>query len=104
MDLLLAIVRAIRWRLLGFPLERDDGEYAYMGRVILEGGSRYGEAANMKWPETCLAYAVTMGIFGQTTVGSHTGLLLVSIASSLLLFGLGRRVGGPICEAAGIRS
>lgn len=52
MALVALVVFAVRWRLREFPLERDEGEYAYMGRLILEGGAPYGEAANMKWPGT----------------------------------------------------
>ncbi len=31
------LVVAIRIRLLGIPLERDEGEYAYAGQLILQG-------------------------------------------------------------------
>ncbi|MEI8358775.1 MAG: hypothetical protein WCH13_09845, partial [Deltaproteobacteria bacterium] len=32
-----AAATAIRWHLLDVPLERDEGEYAYAGRLLLEG-------------------------------------------------------------------
>jgi hypothetical protein len=31
------LVIAIRFRLLAIPLERDEGEYAYAGQLILQG-------------------------------------------------------------------
>jgi hypothetical protein len=31
------LVLAIRIRLLGIPLDRDEGEYAYAGQLILQG-------------------------------------------------------------------
>ena len=31
------LVIAIRIRLLGIPLERDEGEYAYAGQLMLQG-------------------------------------------------------------------
>ncbi len=96
MAVVVLVVCAVRWRLREFPLERDEGEYAYMGRLILEGGAPYGEAANMKWPGTWLAYAALMAVFGQTTAGIHTGLLLVNLASTLLLFVLARRICGTV--------
>ena len=34
---LLAVVICVRIRLLDFPLERDEGEYAYAGQLILQG-------------------------------------------------------------------
>ena len=65
------LVIAIRIRLLGIPLERDEGEYAYAGQLILQGIPPYKLAYNMKFPGTYAAYAVIMSIFGQTIVGIH---------------------------------
>lgn len=42
----------VRVRLLNLPLERDEGEYAYAGQLILEGVPPYKEAWNMKLPGT----------------------------------------------------
>ena len=44
------LVVAIRIRLLGIPLERDEGEYAYAGQLILQGIPPYKLAYNMKFP------------------------------------------------------
>src|ERR1700716_4353650 len=46
------LVVAIRIRLLGIPLERDEGEYAYAGQLMLEGIPPYELACNMKFPGT----------------------------------------------------
>jgi hypothetical protein len=86
------VVIAIRIRLLGIPLERDEGEYAYAGQLILQGIPPYQLAYNMKFPGTYAAYAVIMSIFGQTVTGIHLGLLLVNAATVLLIFFLGRRL------------
>ena len=59
------LVIAIRIRLLGIPLERDEGEYAYAGRLILQGVPPYALAYNMKFPGTYAAYAAIMSIFGK---------------------------------------
>ena len=56
----------IRFRLLEMPLERDEGEYAYAGQLILQGIPPYELAWNLKLPGTYYAYAVGMAIFGQT--------------------------------------
>jgi hypothetical protein len=96
MGVVLAVVAAIRLRLLEFPLERDEGEFAYMGRLLLQGVAPYGEAASMKWPGTYLAYAAIMALFGETTSGIHAGLLLVTLGSSALLFVLARRIAGSV--------
>jgi hypothetical protein len=46
----LAVVAGIRLRLLSFPLERDEGEYAYAGQLMLQGIPPYELAYNMKFP------------------------------------------------------
>src|SRR2546430_3668370 len=86
------LVITIRIRLLGIPLERDEGEYAYAGQLMLQGIPPYNLAYNMKFPGTYAAYAVIMSIFGQTIAGIHLGLLLVNAASIVLVFFLGRRL------------
>jgi len=83
---------AIRIRLLGIPLERDEGEYAYAGQLMLQGIPPYKLVYNMKFPGTYAAYAVIMSIFGQTIAGIHLGLLLVNAATVALIFLLGRRL------------
>ena len=85
------LVVAIRIRLLGIPLERDEGEYAYAGQLILQGIPPYKLAYNMKFPGTYAAYALVMSIFGQTIAGIHIGLLLINAASIILIFFIGRR-------------
>src|SRR5437016_11576238 len=72
--IVIAVVVFIRIRLLGIPLERDEGEYAYAGQLMLQGIPPYKLAYNMKFPGTYAAYAVIMSIFGQTIFGIHLGL------------------------------
>src|SRR5438034_1191802 len=86
------VVITIRTRLLGIPLERDEGEYAYAGQLILQGVPPYTLAYNMKFPGTYAAYAAIMSIFGQTIIGIHLGLLLVNAATIFLIFLLGRQL------------
>src|SRR4030095_16683692 len=86
------LVVAIRIRLLGIPLERDEGEYAYAGQLMLQGVPPYKLAYNMKFPGTYAAYAAIMSIFGQTTAAIHLGLLVVNLATIALIFFLGRRL------------
>jgi len=87
-----ALVVAIRIRLLGIPLERDEGEYAYSGQLILQGIPPYKLAYNMKFPGSYVAYALVMSIFGQTIQAIHLGLLLVNVATIALIFFIGRRL------------
>jgi hypothetical protein len=98
--LILAVVTAIRIRLLDFPLQRDEGEYAYAGQLLLQGVTPYEGAYNvaLKLPGTCVAYALIMAVFGQTTIAIHAGVILVNLATAALVFVLARRLYG---DAAG---
>jgi hypothetical protein len=87
---------AIRWRLLDMPLERDEGEYAYAGQLILQGIPPYRLAYNMKLPGTYVAYAAIMAALGQTARGIHLGLLLVNAISVILLYMVTARLFGML--------
>jgi len=99
--LILGVVTAIRIRLLDMPLERDEGEYAYAGQLLLQDISPYKAAYNvtLKLPGTCVAYALIMAVFGQTAAALHAGVILVNLASTMLVFVLARRIYG---DAAGV--
>jgi len=90
----------VRTRLLQIPLERDEGEYAYAGQLLLQGIPPYGELFNMKFPGTYAAYALIMAIFGQSIAGIHIGFLLCNTAAIVLVFFLGRRLYGVSAGAA----
>jgi hypothetical protein len=94
MLVLVAVLAAggIRLRLLSMPLERDEGEFAYAGQLILQGVPPYELAYNMKLPGTYAAYAALMAVFGQTVAGIHLGLILVTSATTVLIFLLARRL------------
>jgi hypothetical protein len=89
------LVAAARLRLLNFPLERDEGEYAYSGQLMLQGIPPYELAYNMKFPGTYAAYALIMALFGQTPAGIHFGVLLMTTATALMLFWLGKKILDP---------
>ena len=87
-----SLTTAVRIRLLGIPLERDEGEYAYAGQLLLQGIPPYKLAYSMKFPGTYVAYAITMFLFGQTISAIHLGLLFVNSATSALIFFIGKRL------------
>lgn len=92
--LLLVIVMsaAVRSRLLDLPLERDEGEYAYIAQLILNGFMPYVDAYSMKLPGIYAAYAAAISLFGQTHIGIHTCLLLINATTTVLIFLLGKRL------------
>jgi 4-amino-4-deoxy-L-arabinose transferase-like glycosyltransferase len=89
--LILALVAAERIRLLSVPLERDEGEYAYAGQLMLEGEPPYKLVYNMKMPGIYTAYALIMSVFGQTTEGIRLGFMFVNFGAIVLIYFLGRR-------------
>lgn len=80
-----------RIRLLSVPLERDEGEYAYMGQLILKGMQPFAHAYTMKPLGVSVLYSVFMMLFGQNPVGIHTGLLIVTLISAGLVYLLAKR-------------
>lgn len=91
---LLAVIifaSAVRIRLRDIPLERDEGEYAYAGQLILQGVPPYSQVYNMKMPGIYAAYALIMAVFGQTCSGIHLGVAVVNAATILLVFLLAKR-------------
>jgi hypothetical protein len=95
---IVALVVFVRLRLLQIPLERDEGEYAYSGQLMLEGIPPYQLAWNMKLPGTYAAYAAMMALFGQSIGGIHLGFLLANLGALALLFFIARRLTG-VCGA-----
>jgi hypothetical protein len=89
--LVLLVTGVIRFHFLHVPLERDEGEFAYMWQLILDGMPPYTVAFNMKFPGIYYLYALFMGIFGETIVGIHLGLWLINAVSTVLTYRLGRR-------------
>ena len=107
--LVLLFVGCIRVRLLAMPLERDEGEYAYAGQLLLQGIPPYELAYNMKLPGTYFAYAAGMALFGQTIAGVHLTLLAVNAVTIIFAFLLGRQLSGTTaglvaCASYGLMS
>ena len=81
----------IRLRLLDIPLDRDEGEYAYFGQLLLQGIPPYAQAYNFKMPGIYAVYALILAAFGQTPAGIHLGLLVVNVVTIVLVFLVARR-------------
>lgn len=87
---------AIRFRLRNMPLERDEGEYAYSGQLLLQGIPPYKLAYNLKLPGIYVAYASMLAVLGETPAGIHLGLLLLNAVSSILIFLLASHLFGGL--------
>jgi len=91
LSLVILFVIVVRIRFLDVPLERDEGEFAYVGQLMLEGIAPYKMAYVTKLPGTAAVYALSMSLFGQTPAGIHWGLLLANVAAIVLVFLLAKR-------------
>jgi len=94
--LVAVLFAVIRVRLRNVPLERDEGEYAYAGQLILHGMSPYAFCYTMKLPGTAAAYAGFFALFGEKRAAVHLGLLLVNFATVVVLYLLGKDLLGEI--------
>jgi hypothetical protein len=92
--LIVLLFGLVRWRLADMPLERDEGEYAYAGQLMLEHIPPYKFAYNMKLPGTYAAYAGLMALFGESPWGIHIGVLFVNTGTIVLVFFLATRLFG----------
>jgi hypothetical protein len=90
--LCLLSIALLRYRLIGIPLERDEGEFAYIGKLILEGIPPFREAYDQKLPGVYFMYALFMGLFGISAEGIHTGLICLNLLNMFFLFGVGQKV------------
>lgn len=98
--LVVLVPTVVRLRLLRFPLERDEGEYACMGQLLLHGAVPFKIAySTQKLPGTHFAYAFIMAIFGQSVAAIHFGLLLVNLATCAFIFFIAKRLYGRLAGA-----
>ncbi len=83
---IIALVSLLRLLHLGFPLERDEGEFGYIAQELLRGVPMYVSAYTQKLPGTYLFYALFISVFGQSIAAIHLGLLLTNAATMWLIF------------------
>jgi hypothetical protein len=91
-----AAVAIVRVRLIDLPLDRDEGEYAYFGQLLLQGVPPYAAAYNFKMPGIYAVYAVILAALGQTPTAIHVGLLIANAIATALMFLVGRRLIGTL--------
>jgi hypothetical protein len=82
------------------PLVRDEGEYAYMAQLMLQGEPPYKEAYAMKFPGIYVAYAAILSVFGETDIGIRCGLIFVNATTAIVLFFIARNLGTPAAVGA----
>ncbi|NDJ63007.1 MAG: hypothetical protein GYB67_17945 [Chloroflexi bacterium] len=74
---LIAVVIVIAAPTLTYPLGRDQGEFATIGRGLLHGRAPYADLWNPKPPAVFVVYAAAMALFGQTAAALRLIDLLI---------------------------
>lgn len=86
----------IRAPFLSLPLERDEGEYAYVAQGLLAGEVPYRDAFDQKPPGVFVAYGLAFATLGESIEAIHGFLWLWTAAAAALLFLLVREVAGTL--------
>jgi 4-amino-4-deoxy-L-arabinose transferase-like glycosyltransferase len=89
---LLVVVTLLALPVLTYPLGRDQGEFATIGRGILDGRVPYRELWNPKPPAVFYVYALAIRLFGRTVPALRAIDLLIVPLIDLALYWIGRRV------------
>jgi len=85
---------AIRYRFAAIPLGRNEGTYGYLGDQILRGAVPFSDFYEMKPVGLYYTYALVVGAFGETASGFHAALFMSNLATSVLVFAIGKRIYG----------
>ena len=83
---ILLIITKLRFPFLEIPLERDEGAYAYMAQLLLEGVPPYTQAYSLYFPGLFIIYALTFLILGQTIFAIHFCLLIANLITIVIIF------------------
>jgi hypothetical protein len=87
---------------LAWPLARDQGVYAWVGDVIVNGGVPYADAWEVKGPATHYTYAFAQWLFGRTLWAIRVidlGFLALALATAFRIL---RRHTGSLAAHAGV--
>lgn len=90
-----AIAAALRVPIANIPLERDEGEYAYIAQRWLDGAIPYQDAFDQKPPGVFVVYALTLLTLGGTPAAIHWAATIYTFGTLTLIFFLGRRLFSP---------
>jgi hypothetical protein len=91
---ILLVFISFRWTLIRIPLERDEGEYAYIAQQALQGDVPYRDAFDQKPPGVFFIYTIGMFIFGRSAEGIHFFLYVWTLVTVWLLYRLVSRFCG----------
>jgi len=89
---ILLITFLLRLAFIHEPLERDEGLYAYVGQVILDGGLPYRDAIDHKPPGIHYLYAAMIALAGPTVEAIRLLTALYTLMTVSAVYWCGRRL------------
>jgi 4-amino-4-deoxy-L-arabinose transferase-like glycosyltransferase len=89
---LIVVITVIALPVITYPLGRDQGEFATIGRGILDGRIPYVDLWNPKPPAVFYVYGLAMTLFGRTTEALRVIDLLLFPPLAAALYWIGRRI------------
>lgn len=89
---LIAIILLVSLPVLTYPLGRDQGEFATIGRGLLNGKTPYVDLWNPKPPAVFYIYAAAMALFGQTVPALRAIDFLIAPFILTVVYWLGKRL------------
>ncbi len=93
--LLIIITIFFSYPSLYYPFGTDQGIFAYMARIINQGGTLYKDAWDIKPPGIYLLYALGMRIFGDSMVAIRVFDFVFTILNALLIFYFVKKLFNP---------
>ena len=92
LGIIICLIAYIRSNFLNVPFERDEGSYAYCGKIILDGAVPFKDIGSQRLPGVFYSYALMVAIFGYTLKSLHIGFIVINIMSAIIIFLIGRRL------------
>ncbi|MCB4792765.1 MAG: glycosyltransferase family 39 protein [Elusimicrobia bacterium] len=83
-----------RYPFLNIPLERDEGEYAYIADVIEDGGLPYRDAFDQKPPGIFYLYYLVFLIFGKKVIALRLFAAFYNLISVYFVYKIGKLLKG----------
>jgi 4-amino-4-deoxy-L-arabinose transferase-like glycosyltransferase len=98
-----AVALLLRMLVVDIPLERDEGEYAYIAQRWLLGEVPYRDSFDQKPPAVFAVYALILGTLGSSPAAIHWGAQLWTLGTLALVMHLGRAwLSAPAAISAGL--
>lgn len=82
----------LRWPVVNIPLERDEGEYAYMAQRMLAGATPYKETFDQKPPGSFFVYALIERWIGTSPTAIHWATQVYTLGTLVLVFLIGEKL------------